>query len=305
MKAPALSTILMALTFMIWGCSDGDDSLETTGRLNVFMVDAPFPTDQVNAANVTIFKVEARLVEAENGGGSESMENEDSKGGFITLMEDVVGPVNLLTLIDGASEKLADAEIPAGSYDLIRVYVRDAQVVMNDEEGTTYELKVPSGAQSGIKVFLDPPLQVAGGLSEDLILDFDVSKSFVPKGGSANNPDGITGFNFTPVIRGSNMSFAGSITGTLTVEDEGDGDPAPLEDAIVTLFTNEGAEVTTTFPSESGGYSFPALDPGIYRLDVSLDGYDPQSVDGIEVVVGNNTTQDFTLVPVSETNTEG
>lgn len=295
MKAPTLSTFLIALTLILWGCSDGDDSLKTTGRLNVFLVDAPFPTDQVAEANVTVFKVEARLADQGSGEDSKAMEDGDSKGGFITLMEDVIGPVNLLELIDGASQQLADAEIPAGTYDLIRVYVNGVNVVMSEEAGgEIYELKVPSGAQSGIKVFLDPPLQVAGGLTEDLVLDFDVSRSFVPKGGSADNPEGISGFNFTPVIRGGNVSTAGSISGTVS-RDAADGDPIPVEGATVSLFDMEDAQVTSTLSSELGGYIFEALDPGIYRLEVSLDGYGTQSVDAVEVVVGNDTTQDFVL----------
>jgi hypothetical protein len=284
----------MALTLLLWGCSDGDDSLKTTGRLNVFLVDAPFPTDQVAEANVTVFKVEARLAD-QGSEDSEAKEDGDSRGRFINLMDEVIGPVNLLELIDGTSEQLADAEIPAGTYDLIRVYVRDAEVIMNDEESTRYDLKVPSGAQSGIKVFLDPPLQVAGGLTEDLILDFDVTQSFVPKGGSAENPEGITGFNFTPVIRGGNMSTAGSISGTVTI-DIVDGDPIPVAGATVTLFDMEDNQVTSTLSGDLGGYEFKALDPGIYRVEVSLEGYEAQSADTVEVVAGNNSPQDFILV---------
>ena len=295
MKAPIYSTFLMALTLLLFSCSDGDDSLKTTGRLNVFLVDAPFPTDQVAEANVTVIKVEARLADVQSGEDSQAMKDEDSKGGFIPLMEGSTGPINLLELIDGASQKLADAEIPAGTYDLIRVHVTGVNVVMSAEAGgEKYDLKVPSGAQSGIKIFLDPPLQVAGGLTEDLILDFDVSRSFVPKGGSADNPEGITGFNFTPVIRGSNVSTAGSITGTVKGE-VAEGDPIPLDGATLSLYTPENEEITTSFSGEEGGYRFPSLEPGIYRLDVSFDGYEPQSIDGVEVVVGNNTTQDFTL----------
>ncbi|UCE68773.1 MAG: DUF4382 domain-containing protein, partial [Flavobacteriaceae bacterium] len=221
--------------------------------------------------------------------------------GFITLMEEELGPINLLELVGGVQEKLVEAEIPAGTYDLIRVYVRDAEIVMNDDDNTTYDLKVPSGAQSGIKVFIAPPLQVAGGLSEDLILDFDVSKSFIPKGGSVNNPGGITGFNFTPVIRGSNLSTAGSIGGTVFLEAEGEGDPNPVEDAEITLYSLEDEDLTSTFTGPEGGYSI-SIEPGIYRVEVSFEGYETQSVEGVEVVLGNRTTlEDIVLVPVTET----
>jgi len=294
MKTPTLSAFLMALSLLFLSCSDGDDSLKTTGRLNVFLVDAPFPTDQVAEANVTIFKVDARLAGSDSEQGMESTEAGDSKGGFITLMEGAIGPINLLDLVNGVSEQLVGMEVPAGTYDLIRVYVRDPNIIMKDPEATAYGLKVPSGAQSGIKIFLDPPLQVVGGLTEELTLDFDVTQSFVPKGGSINNPDGITGFNFTPVIRAGITSTTGTLAGTVTTEGTGE----PVAGATVSLYDLENIEVTSTLTGTDGGYTFPGIDPGIYSLEVSATGFETQSAEGVEVVLANKTTRDFTLVPV-------
>lgn len=291
MKAPTLSTFLLALALVFWGCSDGDDSLKTTGRLNVFLVDEPFPTDEVAEANVTVFKVDARLAEAEFEEGSESMGEGDSQGGFITLMDGSTGPLNLLDLVNGVSEQLVGLDVPAGSYDLIRVYVSDPGIVMKDENQTTYSLKVPSGAQSGIKVFLDPPLQVIGGLTSELTLDFDVSQSFVPKGGSEMNPDGISGFNFTPVIRASITSTTGTLAGMVT-----DVSETPISGATVSIYALDDTLLTSTTTDETGGYSMPGIDPGIYRLEASAPGFDTESVDGVEVIIANKTTQDFTLV---------
>ena len=291
MKAPTLSTFFLALTLVFWGCSDGDDSLKTTGRLNVFLVDEPFPTDQVAEANVVVFKVDARLSDPEFREGSESMEEGDSQGGFIPLMEGSTGPLNLLDLVNGVSEQLVGLEVPAGTYDLIRVYVSDPQIVMSDENQTTYSLKVPSGAQSGIKVFLDPPLQVVGGLTSELTLDFDVSQSFVPKGGSEMNPDGISGFNFTPVIRAGITSTTGTLAGMVTDESE-----APIPGATISIYALDDTLITGTTTDETGGYSMPGIDPGIYRLEASAPGFEVQSVDEVAVFVANKTTQDFTLV---------
>ena len=306
MKTPVLNTFLIALTLIFWGCSDGDDTLKTTGGLNIFLVDAPFPTDQVAEANVTVFKVEARLSDRDFEEDSESMEEVESKGGYITLMDENMGPLNLLDLVNGVSEQLVSAEVPAGTYDLIRVYVRDPNIVMKEGSTTTYDLKVPSGAQSGIKVFLDPPLEVVGGLSEDLTLDFDVSQSFVPKGGSANNPDGITGFNFTPVIRASITSTTGTLSGKVLIEGENGPEP-PGEQIAVRLYNLDDTEAATTVtdPDGNGGYSI-SIEPGIYRLEASLDGYETQSVDGVEVILNNRTTlEDIVLIPLPETNTGG
>ncbi len=295
MKAPVVHTLLLALTLVFWGCSDGDDSLKTTGRLNVFLVDEPFPTDEVAAANVTVFKVDARLADREFEEGSESMEEGDSKGGFITLTEESTGPLNLLDLINGVSEQLVGMEVPAGTYDLIRVYVSDPHIVMSDESQTTYSLKIPSGAQSGIKVFLDPPLQVVGGLTSELTLDFDVHRSFVPKGGGETNPDGITGFNFTPVIRASITSTVGTVAGMVTDESE-----APILGATVGIYALDGTRIIGTTTDETGGYTLRGIDAGVYRLEASAPDFETQSVDGVEVIIANQITQDFTLVATAQ-----
>ena len=290
MKNAALYFLLLVTVSFLFGCSDGDDNLKTTGTINAFLVDAPFPTDQVAEANVTIFKVDVRLADPE----FEAEGGEDGEGGFITLMETSENePINLLDLVNGVSRQLVAAEVPAGTYDLVRVYVDAAEVVMKDEASTTYGLKVPSGAQSGIKIFLDPPLQVAGGLTEDLLLDFDVSQSFVPKGGSAQNPGGITGFNFKPVLRGSNLSTAGTVFGQVTTE--GEAGPEPLPGASVTLLDLEGETAGATFSDADGNYMLMGVDAGLYTLEVTLTGFEPFRLDGVEVIPANKTEQQVVL----------
>mgnify|MGYP007005272117 CR=1 FL=1 len=79
MKTPIYSTFLIALTLIFFSCSDGDDSLKTTGRLNVFLVDEPFPTDQVAEANVTVVRVDARLADPEFEQDSESMMEQNQR----------------------------------------------------------------------------------------------------------------------------------------------------------------------------------------------------------------------------------
>ncbi len=299
MKSPFLQVLLLALISITWSCSDGDDTQKTTGTINAFLVDAPFPTDQVAEANVTIFKVDARLSDPEFEEGN----GEDGEGGFVTLMETSENePINLLDLVNGVSRQLVAAEVPAGTYDLVRVFVDAAEVVMNDENRTTYGLKVPSGAQSGIKIFLDPPLQVAGGLTEDLLLDFDVSQSFVPKGGSAQNPDGITGFNFKPVLRGSNLSTTGTVYGQVTTE--GEAGPEPLPGASVTLLTLEGETASTTFSDADGNYMLQGIDAGLYTLEVTLTGFEPFLAEGVEVIAANKTEQQAVLLAATQTTGE-
>src|SRR5680860_558504 len=197
MRIKFLSVALLACFTMYIGCSDGDDMRSDTGKMTIQLTDAPFPHALVSEANVTIFKIDARKKDKESDGVSEGEMTQETDASFIVLMEDEI-QVNLLNLTNGITETLVDTQVPVGMYDMVRVYVKGINVVLTD--GTTYDLKVPSGEQTGIKVFLKPGLNVVGALSADLLLDFDVSKSFVAKG-NTDDLAGITGFNFKPVIK--------------------------------------------------------------------------------------------------------
>ncbi|MCK5441481.1 MAG: carboxypeptidase regulatory-like domain-containing protein, partial [Maribacter sp.] len=161
-------------------------------------------------------------------------------------------------------------------------------------DGTTFDLTVPSGEQTGIKVFIKPGLVVEGGLTADLLLDFDVSKSFVPKG-NINDFAGITGFNFKPVIKASNKSTAGTLSGVVTtIQEEA---AIGLEGAQIAVFAADTLN-TTTFTDETGAYMVLGLDAGSYDVEVELEGYEMQTGEGIEIIAANKTIQDFELVAI-------
>jgi len=277
----SLSLALLAFV----GCSEDDSkgNGEPMGRLTVQLTDAPFPFDLVAEANVTIFKVDARL--------KDGVEEDSMEGGsrFVTLMEEEV-PVNLLELSNGVTRELVDLDVPVGTYDLIRVYVQGVNVVLTD--GRSFDLKVPSGEQTGIKIFIDPGLTVTGGISSDLLLDFDVSRSFVAKG-NLNNVAGITGFNFKPVIKASNLSTAGTLSGTVV---QMDGETVlPLEAAQVSVLDTNDEPVTSGASTVDGLYSIMGLEAGTYKVFSSLNGYVDSDIVEVQITAANTTTQDFVL----------
>lgn len=269
--------------------SNNGGSVDTMGRLTLQLTDAPFPFDMVAEANVTVFKVDARLAESED----DEVEGDTEEDGypFMTLMEEEI-PVNLLDLTNGTTEQLADLDIPAGTYDLIRVYVKGVNVVLTD--GRTFDLKVPSGEQTGIKVFIDPPLTVAGGLSSDLLLDFDVSRSFVAKG-NTKSVDGINGFNFKPVIKVSNLSTAGTLSGVVSTMD-GETSVA-VENAQITILDLEDAEITSGASDVDGAYAIMGLEAGTYKAFAAMEGFINTDTVEVNIVAGNKTIQDFVLEP--------
>jgi len=274
---------LVSLAFI--GCSEDDSNGdgEPMGRMTIQLTDAPFPFDLVAEANVTIFKVDARL---QDGIAGDSVEVGSR---FVILMEEEV-PVNLLELSNGVTQELADLDVPVGTYDLIRVYVQGVNVVLTD--GRSFDLEVPSGQQTGIKIFIDPGLTVAGGISSDLLLDFDVSRSFVANG-NLDNVAGITGFNFKPVIKASNLSTAGTLSGTVS---QMDGETVlPLEAAQVSVLDTNDEPVTSGATTVDGSYSIIGLEAGTYKVFSSLNGFVNSETLEVEITAANTTTQDFVL----------
>ena len=316
MKANVCTALLLAISMFFVGCTDNNDnpSLDGTGRLVVRMTDAPFPYEWVAEANVTVFKVEARKAEDDEmeddamemgeaspeTEGEESMEDtEDSP--WVVLMEEEI-PVNLLDLQNGVTQLLADAEVPAGTYNLVRIYVKGVNVVLTD--GRSFDLKVPSGPQTGIKVFIKPPIAVTSGLTADLLLDFDISRSFVAKG-NMDSASGISGFNFKPVIKASNSSTAGSLGGNVSYLEE--ELPVGIEGALVKVIAADTVN-TSAFADADGNYMVMGLEAGAYKVLAEAEGFIASDTLDVEIAIANITTQDFVLeaeMDTTEETTEG
>ncbi len=190
---PRLGVLALAAA-IAGGCSD------TTGtgdvRLTVLLTDAP--TVDLESATVTI-------------GAISILADDDAP----ILLTNAGGTHDLLELQGGVTTTLATLTIPAGTYLQLRLEVTTASVVLADpfvfvDGSTSMDLKVPSGAQSGIKLNLSG----AGGTGIEildnmvLVVDFDVSESFVIQG-NPNTPAGISGVLFTPLLRAAASTVAG------------------------------------------------------------------------------------------------
>lgn len=272
-RAVVVAAVMVA-GILFAACQSEYNNESTLGNLKIQLTDAPFPTDLVAEANVTINKIEIRRADESEGNP------------FVTLSEEEMS-FNLLELTNGVTAGLVDLEIEAGSYDLIRLYVSDANVVLSD--GTSYDLKVPSGAQTGIKIFIDPSVVINGGLTEELLLDFDVSRSFKVQG-DPNTPAGIKGFIFTPVIKASNLSTAGRLTGNVFDESE-----VPVDGAQVSIIAADTV-YTTSFTDENGDYAILGVDAGTYNVEYTKEGYQITTIENVDVVAGNATIQNAQLL---------
>ena len=285
MKKIGLALLTMVLgTLVMISCNDDETSdlgQGGTGKVNIYLTDAPFPVDLVDKTFVTIDKVEIR-----------KQETDTAEANFVVLTDEAMD-VDLLTLSNGVTELLASVDLEAGTYDMIRMHVTDSKVVLKD--GTEYDLKVPSGSSSGLKVKISPSLEISDGQTADVLLDFDVSKSFVAKGNWQGGV--INGFNFKPVVRGVLLGMAGRIEGMVS-----DTTGAVLEDASVKVWMPmNGMEtdslITSSFTNDEGKYQVIGVLSGTYYLTTELDSFMTDTVWNVNVSEGQSTQIDFVLTP--------
>jgi hypothetical protein len=275
-----LLLILAASIFMLSSCTKSGS--EGPGKLVVKVTDDPFNIDYVESATVTITKIEIKKA-----GDGVSDGNP-----FLIISEDTV-TFDLLTLRNGITEEIANIDIPQGNYDQVRLYVDQASLRIKGQSNA-YTVKVPSGKQTGIKIFIRPSLSVSGGLTSELLLDFDLSKSFVMRGNMAHSA-GVNGFIFKPCIKAANNSTAGRIEGHVADT----ANKIMIENAKVWVM--QDTIMATAFTDATGYYAFIGVPAGTYTVFANKEDvvnavdYDTVNYSGVTVVPANRTIQDFIL----------
>lgn len=218
--------------FIITGC--GTDSNTGMGTMEVRLHDMPI--DSADAVNVFVERVEINSV--------------DDTTGWQTISSPEQS-YNLLELTNGAYAVLGDTALPAGTYPQIRLILsQDGHSVEID--GDTYDMMVPSGAQTGVKINVNA--EIEDGVNYVLMLDFDASRSVVEAG---NNP--VTPYLLQPVISGSNEAVTGGISGTAST-----AEAEPLVYAIA----GQDTVSTTVADTSSGFFNLIGLEEGSYTVSV-------------------------------------
>jgi len=276
-KALFTGMLIAVLGVFFAGCDLPTESPGGTGKLTIFLSDAPFPADSVASATVSIDSIDIRTA------------GDTGSTGFTTIFRDTdnTSEYNLLDLRNGVTATLAEQDMPEGEYDLVRVFISDAGITLKN--GTRYDLKVPSGAQTGLKIFIRPSLMVRAGMTAQLLLDVDVSKSFVARG-NLRHPDGFNGFIFKPVLRAANLTKAGKIAGAVS-----DSLGQAFPDASVWV-EQADTVVTSTLTNSNGNYALIGLAEGSYALRAVAADFDTMTVNpDVGVTAGETTTVDFQI----------
>jgi len=163
---------------MLAACGGGESSSSSTGTLSLSLSDAT--TDEYNAVYVTIEEVQVH-------------KDEDSSWQVVASPNKTY---NLLELVNGVREQLGIAELQTGHYTQMRLIIGETPDngvnllsegnphgnYIIDKSDTYYELKIPSGYQTGIKIVHG--FDITENQTTELILDFDASRSIVKAGNS-------------------------------------------------------------------------------------------------------------------------
>jgi hypothetical protein len=229
------------------------NSNDGNAKVNVFLIDAPANYDEV--------WVEVLGVEFLPKGN-----NEENGSSWITLAhESEDQKINLLSLVGGNAAHLGEIEVPAGEISQIRLLLGDDNYIIQD--GQRINLTTPSAQQSGLKLKIDKLLNP--GISYDLIIDFDASRSIVKAGNSGQ-------YILKPVLRVVAEESA-TIEGTIL----------PLEARPVKVSAIIEEDTVGTFTDESGKFVLRGLKTGSYKLViVPNESYVGTTVEDIETEIG-------------------
>jgi hypothetical protein len=263
------------------GVGDSGDSEAGTGTLSLTATDAPIDHDLVEEALISVDQIRIHA-------------SADSESGFHTIYDGPPIELSLLDLCNGVTRALVSAEVPAASYRQIRLHVSRASLrLVNGNEYSTEAgtLKLTSQDKSGFKVFVDPPVVVQSGFSSELLLDFDLTKTFKPV--PANDPPNAASFKLHPVIRAANLSECGEVRGVVTTDD-GNGGFAAVADATVYILppgeTDLNNSIASTFTGADGAYAVLGLPAGDVDLLATKGGLRDR-INAVLVTAGSVTTQ--------------
>jgi hypothetical protein len=201
------ATILAAAISMTLGlaaCSGGGSGGDNgTGQLSLGLTDAP--VDDASSVVVQFSGVAFKR----SGATAERVQNLSPSPRQIDLLQYQGG--HAVLLLDGVT-------LPAGDYEWIRLMVdnepavRDSYVVLTG--GQECELRVPSGAESGLKLNRGFTLPADGSVA--LTIDFDLRKSVhAPPGQRGSAASCTQGYLLRPTLRIVSNSEAGAIAGTV------------------------------------------------------------------------------------------
>ncbi len=176
LKIRKVFLLFLFSAFLVSACGPDPDPVET-GRMSLYLTDAPFDTAGVTGVYITFLEIQYH-----------------TRGNTWEIFDefDEAVMVNLLNLVRGETKYLGTFEMPPGNYTQIRFMLEALELgqapptnpgcYIEFEDGSTKPLFIPSGSQSGFKAI--GPFSVPLNGEVNVTADFDVRRSIVVAGAS-------------------------------------------------------------------------------------------------------------------------
>jgi Domain of unknown function (DUF4382)/Carboxypeptidase regulatory-like domain len=243
--AAALLALLGCSTYETGPAGPVDD-----GKTAVFLTDAPFPFDRIQRVDIHIDEI-ALSPQADTSEGLPT---------WVTVAQPDQ-TFNLLDLQNGTTALLGEANVPPGQYRAVRVVFDPDRSSMTDRDGghPAIDWQAKGDAPSLFSMVEEPMAIDENG--EDIVIDFDVGRSFLPDSSSG-------GFLFIPFLRAITRAGSGGIEGIVVHAESGD----PISLAAVSVHyafdttSALGPLVATSRTDESGAFKASFLRPGRYTV---------------------------------------
>jgi hypothetical protein len=198
------TAFVSVILFGLAGCGgSGGDAPQRQGQLSLSVTDAP-----MDDATGVIVQFHAVAFKRE-GDAPEIVRDIDPSPRRLNLLEYQQG--RAAVLLNGIT-------LPAGRYEWVRLIVdneanvRDSYLVLGN--GNECELRVPSGAESGLK--LNRGFSIPADGSVALTIDFDLRKSVqAPPGQTGSGTDCTQAYLLRPTLRIVDDANVGAIAGTV------------------------------------------------------------------------------------------
>ncbi|MGK0218063.1 MAG: hypothetical protein ACI9HE_001547 [Planctomycetota bacterium] len=225
----------------------------------MLVTDAPFEHDIVEQALIRVDQIRVHA-------------SQSAESGWHTIYAGEPLAFDLLDLRNGVTRTLVNlADVPAGHYGQLRLRVHSGYLrLTNGDEFSTADgsLNLTSTDNSGFKVMFDPPILVRDGFSEDVLLDFDLTKTFRPI--PASDPLSANSYKLHPVIRSAVLSGSGELRGLVTKASQETLAQLLVPNASIYLLhpgeTDPEESIVSTSSDSNGGWMIIGLAPGNYDL---------------------------------------
>lgn len=294
------SIIILTMIGIVTISCTGENNLDkATGNISIKLSDAPMHYDQFMEANVTIVKMEI--------GNSADMNS-------FVMLSDTPMKYNMLELVNGITETIANTEIQEGRYNRIRLYISSTEMIMNNGKTFTYNMDQDGFSGDGmmqngmmlnsdmrsIDIEMSDFLTVSDGSHSEYLLDIDVDHSFMLEDVSfvdtgSSMMMNMSGFTFNPTMRFVDMSISGTVEGTV------ESDNGNVANATISLM-HAGKVYTTTHTNSNGHYALIGIPEGTYSIDVEVDGFtmnpvgNEMNMSELNMMAESTLNMDFMLI---------